>query len=325
MVRSQKTWIAYGLISSAIVLWVGLGALHFRREVERCPPDWVQGPARCCLPGQSETAARCQGAPSSCVPPLSSAPAGCVARAEPVVIQAGTLVLEPTDWDAPASSKRLTIAMAAFQLDPFEVTHERYASCVRAKVCSSLAKDKEISRPVTQISPAAALAFCEFAGGRLPTHSEWLFAASDGGRLRYPWGPHGLTCRRAAFGLTNGPCASSATGPELVGSRPLGARNGLFDLAGNVAEWVSLGPNEFTALGGSFRSTLPAELKSWGRSANQGPPRSEPGQPADDVGFRCAYDASHVRSVPKAPTRTLGNRILEPRSVSPSPSRKTSH
>lgn len=322
MVRSQKTWIAYGLVSSAVVLWVGLGALHFRGEVERCAEGWVQGPTRCCLPGQSEVSGHCQGTPSSCPPPLSSALPGCIARAALVAIEGGTLILEPSDWDAPASSKRRSISIGAFQLDPFEVTHERYATCVRAQVCVSLEKEKEPSRPVTRISADGAVTFCDFVGGRLPTADEWIFAASDGGRLRYPWGPHGLTCRRAAFGLEKGPCASSGLGPELVGTRPLGARQGLFDMAGNVAEWVRLDATGFAPLGGSFRSILPAELKAWATSSHAGRPKSDP-EPSEDIGFRCAYDASFRSYEPKPRSRPPDPERPERSPIASPPSRKT--
>lgn len=312
MVRGQKTWIAYGLISSAIVLWVGLGALHFRRDIERCAEGWSQGASRCCLPGQSEVGGRCQGTPSACLAPLKDGPSGCVAEAPLALIRAGTLVVGPSDWDAIASPTRRSIPIAAFQLDPFEVTHDRYASCVRAKVCAPHESDREVSRPVTRLSAEAAATFCEFVGGRLPTVDEWMFAASDGGQLRYPWGPHGLTCRRAAFGLEKGPCATSATGPELVGSRPSGARQGLFDLAGNVKEWARQGRADFVALGGSFRSVLPSELKSWGSISNTSRTKSDADAASDDIGFRCAYDENFRGRGPRP-------RVPAPPSRKPSP------
>src|SRR5438552_3017582 len=57
---------------------------------------------------------------------------------------------------------------------------------------------------------------------------------------RYPWGDTGAVCRRAAWGLANGPCATKGRSPDTVGAHPDGAsRMGVFDMAGNVAEWVT--------------------------------------------------------------------------------------
>jgi formylglycine-generating enzyme len=310
MTRAQKSWIACGLISSAMALWVGLVALHLRGAVERCAPPWVQKPTRCCLPGQTEFEGRCRGSAKSCPPPLTSAVQGCVARGPAVALGAGVLRLEPNDWDAARSPRAPSASVAAFELDAFEVSHERYRACVRAKLCPALPSDAEPARPVTQVTPDEASAFCHFAGGRLPTETEWIYAASEGGRWRYPWGPHGLLCRRAAFGLVRGPCAVGAVGPELVATRPEGSRLGLFDLAGNVAEWTladtspaaatsaeNAAPRRFSyvALGGSFRSELPAELKTWtGRRATEN-------ERAEDIGFRCAYDASALGHRPPPP------------------------
>jgi formylglycine-generating enzyme required for sulfatase activity len=96
-----------------------------------------------------------------------------------------------------------------------------------------------------------------------------------------------LVCRRAAFGLLQGPCASQSeskagTSAELVGSRPDGASpEGVLDLAGNVAEWTREGGGGYSARGGSFRSTSAAELKSWASLGAR--------DKALHIGFRCAY------------------------------------
>jgi formylglycine-generating enzyme required for sulfatase activity len=99
---------------------------------------------------------------------------------------------------------------------------------------------------------------------------------------RFPWGATGLVCRRAAFGLVAGPCAESATMPELAGARPDGATpEGIADLAGNVAEWTRERDGSVRARGGSFRANNAAELKGWSAVGRSGA--------SDDIGFRCVF------------------------------------
>jgi formylglycine-generating enzyme required for sulfatase activity len=98
----------------------------------------------------------------------------------------------------------------------------------------------------------------------------------------------GLVCRRAAFGLSEGPCAYGG-GVELGGSRPDGSSpEGAFDLSGNVAEWTLEADGSYAARGGSYRSRAAAELKSWSVET-RGLDR------ARHIGFRCAYAAEATR------------------------------
>jgi formylglycine-generating enzyme len=283
MARIPRSFVPCTLAACALLTGVVLIGLNVRHGVERCGNGGVQGPHRCCAPGQTETQGRCTGVPTSCPPHFEPTSGGCVARAAPISLLGGTFEIVATDWDVLASPLHKSITVGPFQLDPFEVTYDRFAPCVFAGECAEAPQPSEPGQPVTGLTADGAQRFCVFAGGRLPSEAEWIFAASGGGRHRYPWGPHGLACRRAAFGLERGPCASGGTLPELAGARPDGAtRDGLFDLAGNVAEWTLRADSTFVPQGGSFRSLLASSLKSWNT-------RSSRHSAADDLGFRCAY------------------------------------
>jgi formylglycine-generating enzyme required for sulfatase activity len=198
-----------------------------------------------------------------------------------VHFSAGTAHFGTTDWEGPAQSPR-DVSVAAFDLDRAEVTIARFRLCSARERCPKIPDEAEPGRPVRNVSPAEAAAFCSFANGHLPTSEQWLFAAAGAAGRRYPWGNTGLVCRRATFGLAHGPCAKGGTGPDFAGARPDGASpDGVLDLAGNVAEWTLEKDGSFAARGGSYRSEMASDLKSWAFEARQ--------TRAPYVGFRCAY------------------------------------
>ncbi|MCL4249462.1 MAG: SUMF1/EgtB/PvdO family nonheme iron enzyme [Anaerolineae bacterium] len=89
------------------------------------------------------------------------------------------------------------------------------------------------SRPRERITWFEARDFCAMRNARLPTESEWEYAARGPDNMIYPWGN------------TFGPDSvvyedNSGNQTANVGSRPQGAAwIGALDMSGNVWEWVS--------------------------------------------------------------------------------------
>lgn len=91
--------------------------------------------------------------------------------------------------------------------------------------------------PQTNVSWEDATAYCQWAGGRLPTEAEWEYAARGGkeGQI-FPWGSWDPS--KANYVKTDGKARDPFK--ELVAARQIGDGNGydLYDMSGNAAEWV---------------------------------------------------------------------------------------
>ncbi len=178
------------------------------------------------------------------------------------------------------------------------------------------ASEAEDDHPVVQVSWFDAAAYCDWAGGALPTEAQWEKAArGTDGRL-WPWGSEFETSRGnfcdASCRVERWKNPGSDDGYDLtapVASFPSGASPyGALDMAGNVWEWVSdwyaaeydaadlsnpRGPaagSERAMRGGAWIDTRPW-LRTTLRYKN--PPHSR----CDDVGFRCVMPDTALAAV----------------------------
>ena len=136
------------------------------------------------------------------------------------------------------------------------------------------------SRPVVRVTWHQATAYCQWAGGRLPTEEEWERAARGPQGTKYPWGNEGIDTARANF------FESRIGHPTPVGLYPLGvSAEGAYDLVGNVFEWTSSpwskSSAEYVWRGGSFNNNRRNARSSY-RNNNQ------PDEQNQNLGFRLA-------------------------------------
>jgi hypothetical protein len=213
---------------------------------------------------------------------------------------------------------RHAVTLSAFWIQRSEVTNRQYRLCVDLGICLPLENEEALhafrddalaDHPVAGVTWGQAQTYCNWIRGSLPGEAQWEFSARGLEASSYPWGDEPPTCDLANFkGCGDG---SKTVGELTGGASPFG----LFDMSGNVFEWVNdrydgtyylnspavdppgpdLGTTRVVRSSSylSNESDLPASKRS----------QLEPDKHRADLGFRCvvkelSYLASSCQAAP---------------------------
>jgi formylglycine-generating enzyme required for sulfatase activity len=140
----------------------------------------------------------------------------------------------------------------SFYMDLYEVTNGRYLQFVtdtghrvpqhptdanRELWKGNMMPESVTDLPVINVDWFDAEAYCRWAGKRLPTEAEWEKAAKGDNDWRFAWGDVEPTTEHANFNQPawRGEATLVEVGIYEKGKSPYG----IYDVAGNVWEWVS--------------------------------------------------------------------------------------
>ncbi len=265
--------------------------------------------ASCNWPGASDRATETAGGTTDVFTPAVPAGPTNTDGAETILIPGGQFWMGSDSSDSQADadeSPRHQVTLDGFYIYTHEVTNEMYARCVAAGGCmpiQALASGPTshyddpayADHPVVGVDWLMARDYCVWAGGRLPTEAEWELAARGTESLRYPWGSEPPACDRVNMFGCQMPPDTMQVGSYALGNSPYG----VWDMAGNVWEWVNdwydedyyvlspasnpLGPyyGELKVARGGGLYSEPVQMRAAARVG------ANPHRAYDDVGFRC--------------------------------------
>lgn len=234
---------------------------------------------------------------------------------EMVEIPEGPFTMGSKEGD-PDEAPEHQVYLKTYYTDLKEVTQEDYDRFMRMTkrgkpfipvFDDDISKITKPNLPAIGMSWSDAYAYCKWAGKRLPTEAEWEKAARGEGRRRYPWGDDLGLGHANLDGDEDGFQYLAPPGSFESGRSPYG----LYDMTGNVAEWVNdsydehyyrkspyrdpQGPDEGQhkiIRGGSWRETphnarlsKRFQAKMWRTDST--------------IGIRCAKDADERRDGPR--------------------------
>lgn len=193
-----------------------------------------------------------------------------------------------------------TVELPEYEIAVFEVTNAEY---IKFELDSDYTAEGPWRRyyaigkedfPVADVTWNDAKAYCEWAGGRLPTEAEWEKAARGPENYSYPWGNDWRD------GMSNCNELGLATVVEVGEMTEDVSGYGVRDMLGNVAEWTAdtfkpypkspkrRDPN----FGKGFKTVRGASYAIKGRSFHLYSRSAYLPKAAYGFGFRCVKDVA---------------------------------
>lgn len=229
-----------------------------------------------------------------------------------VFIPAGEFLMGSTDGKHDEQPPH-QVYLDAFYIDRYETTGKDFEEYLTINLdqhptitgwSDRTVQPEMAKRPVFGLSWDRCNNYCAWRGKRLPTEAEWERAAAGTTHRIYPWGNEPPDSTRANWGK----CCAVLAGRVLaeVGSYELGKTpEGVYDLAGNIAEWVydwydknyyknseyrnPKGPEKgkFHVIRGGAWNSYPHYMRSANRYG------TNDGQDFYGIGCRCAKSATN--------------------------------
>ena len=159
-----------------------------------------------------------------------------------VLVPAGEFIMGSATGDPDERPVR-RVYLDAFFMDKHQLSVGEYAKFLEATShrpppeWNIMSRAMHQKRPVVNVDWADAAAYCQWAGKRQPTEAEWEKAARGTDGRTYPWGDepptrfHGNMMKE----VWNNHMGLTPVGLFEDGKSPYG----IYDMAGNVWEWVS--------------------------------------------------------------------------------------
>jgi formylglycine-generating enzyme required for sulfatase activity len=223
-----------------------------------------------------------------------------------VYVPAGEFTMGYNDSSYPGERPAHKVTLDPFWIDRTDVTNAMYALCRKAGACQPPSSTGSATHsnyygasqydnyPVINVNWNDAIAYCGWAGRRLPSEAEWEKAARGPDGRIYPWGNAAPDANLLNSDSKVGD--TTEVGKYSGGVSPYGA----LDMAGNVWQWVNdwfdenyyanspadnpLGPSsgQHRVLRGGTWSIYADFARSAFRSDFM------PSSSSNNIGFRCA-------------------------------------